>query len=82
MWAAKAGKQTLQFHKARVIETDSPTNPGGQRTARCVNDRAEFGRASRKAGRPSRACPAATFRIDVSEVKRFLASQTVRDISR
>jgi Trypsin-like peptidase domain/TPM domain len=74
-WSAKAGKQTLQF-EARVIETDSPTNPGDS-GGPLVNDRAELVGVTQ--GGSTNASLLSTF-IDVSEVKRFLASQTVREI--
>jgi S1-C subfamily serine protease len=74
-WAAKAGRETLQF-EARVIETDSPTNPGDS-GGPLVNDRAELVGVTQ--GGATNASLLSTF-VDVSEVKRFLASQTVRDV--
>lgn len=72
-WAAKAGNETLSF-KARVIETDSPTNPGDS-GGPLVNDRAELVGVTQ--GGSTNANLLSTF-IDVSEVHRFLATQTVR----
>jgi hypothetical protein len=74
-WAAKAGRETLQF-EARVIETDSPTNPGDS-GGPLVNDRAELVGVTQ--GGATNASLLSTF-VDVSEVKRFLSSQTVRGI--
>jgi hypothetical protein len=74
-WAAKAGRETLQF-EARVIETDSPTNPGDS-GGPLVNDRAELVGVTQ--GGATNASLLSTF-VDVSEVKRFLATQTVREI--
>jgi hypothetical protein len=74
-WAAKAGKEVLQF-EAKVIETDSPTNPGDS-GGPLVNDRAELVGITQ--GGATNASLLSTF-VDVTEVKRFLASQSVRDI--
>jgi hypothetical protein len=74
-WAAKAGRETLQF-EARVIETDSPTNPGDS-GGPLVNERAELVGVTQ--GGATNASLLSTF-VDVSEVKRFLNSQTVRAI--
>ncbi|HEY1381043.1 MAG TPA: trypsin-like peptidase domain-containing protein, partial [Gemmataceae bacterium] len=74
-WAAKAGKETLQF-SARVIETDSPTNPGDS-GGPLVNDRAELVGVTQ--GGSTNASLLSVF-VDVSEVKRFLATQAVRSI--
>jgi hypothetical protein len=74
-WAAKAGRETLQF-EARVIETDSPTNPGDS-GGPLVNDRAELVGVTQ--GGSTNASLLSTF-VDVSEVKRFLATQKVREI--
>jgi hypothetical protein len=75
-WAAKAGRETLQFD-ARVIETDSPTNPGDS-GGPLVNDQAELVGVTQ--GGATNASLLSVF-VDVSEVKRFLSSQTVRAIS-
>jgi hypothetical protein len=74
-WAAKAGRETLQF-EARVIETDSPTNPGDS-GGPLVNDQAELVGVTQ--GGATNASLLSVF-VDVSEVKRFLSSQTVREI--
>jgi S1-C subfamily serine protease len=74
-WAAKAGRETLQF-EARVIETDSPTNPGDS-GGPLVNDQAELVGVTQ--GGSTNASLLSVF-VDVSEVKRFLSSQTVREI--
>jgi S1-C subfamily serine protease len=74
-WAAKAGEDILHF-EARVIETDSPTNPGDS-GGPLVNDKAELVGVTQ--GGATDANLLSTF-VDVSEVKRFLASQTVREI--
>jgi S1-C subfamily serine protease len=74
-WAAKAGNEVLHF-EARVIETDSPTNPGDS-GGPLVNDKAELVGVTQ--GGSTDASLLSTF-VDVSEVKRFLASQTVREI--
>jgi hypothetical protein len=74
-WAAKAGRDLLQF-EARVIEADSPTNPGDS-GGPLVNDRAELVGVTE--GGASNASLLSLF-VDVSEVKRFLASQSVRNI--
>ncbi len=74
-WAAKAGRETFQFD-ARVIETDSPTNPGDS-GGPLVNDRAELVGVTQ--GGATNASLLSVF-VDVSEVKRFLATQAVRSI--
>ncbi|HEX4591462.1 MAG TPA: trypsin-like peptidase domain-containing protein [Gemmataceae bacterium] len=74
-WAAKAGRDVLHF-EARVIESDSPTNPGDS-GGPLVNDRAELVGVTE--GGATNASLLNVF-VDVSEVKRFLASQMVRDI--
>jgi hypothetical protein len=74
-WAAKAGNDLLHFD-ARVIETDSPTNPGDS-GGPLVNDRAELVGVTQ--GGATNANLLSTF-VDVSEVKRFLASQAARAV--
>jgi S1-C subfamily serine protease len=74
-WAAKAGSETLHFD-AKVIETDSPTNPGDS-GGPLVNDQAELVGVTQ--GGATNASLLSVF-VDVSEVKRFLASQSVREI--
>ncbi len=74
-WAAKAGNDVLHFD-ARVIETDSPTNPGDS-GGPLVNDKAELVGVTQ--GGATNASLLSVF-VDVSEVRRFLVSQTVREI--
>jgi S1-C subfamily serine protease len=74
-WSAKAGNDVLNF-EARIIETDSPTNAGDS-GGPLVNDKAELVGVTQ--GGATNANLLSTF-VDLSEVKRFLTSQTVRDI--
>jgi hypothetical protein len=74
-WAAKAGNEVLHF-EARVIETDSPTNPGDS-GGPLVNDRAELVGVTQ--GGSTDANLLSVF-VDVSEVKRFMNTQKVREI--
>src|SRR5213076_2868989 len=75
-WRAKLDERTTLHFEARVIETDSPTNPGDS-GGPLVNDRAELVGVTQ--GGATNASLLSTF-VDVTEVKRFLASQTVRDV--
>jgi hypothetical protein len=74
-WSAKAGSAVLHF-EARIIETDSPTNPGDS-GGPLVNDKAELVGVTQ--GGATNASLLSVF-VDASEVRRFLASQTVREI--
>ena len=74
-WAAKAGNEVLHFD-AKVIETDSPTNPGDS-GGPLVNDKAELVGITQ--GGATNSSLLSVF-VDGSEVRRFLASQTVGEI--
>jgi hypothetical protein len=76
-WSAKAGEQILHFD-AKVIETDSPTNPGDS-GGPLVNDKAELVGITQ--GGATNASLLSVF-VDVSEVRRFLASQSVREVAK
>jgi S1-C subfamily serine protease len=76
-WVARAGREEFQF-EARIIETDSPTNPGDS-GGPLANDRAELVGVTQ--GGATQAASLSTF-IDISEVNRFLNTQSVRNIPR
>jgi hypothetical protein len=74
-WVAKAGREEFRF-EARVIETDSPTNPGDS-GGPLANDKAELVGVTQ--GGATQAQSLSTF-IDVIEVQRFLNTSDVRRI--
>jgi hypothetical protein len=72
-WAAKAGRETLQF-EARVIETDSPTNPGDS-GGPLVNDRGELVGVTQGAAIDAQAL---SIFVDLAEVKRLMHRRSVQ----
>jgi hypothetical protein len=72
-WGARAGWDVLHF-EARVVETDSPTNPGDS-GGPLANDRGELVGVTQ--GGAVEASLLSTF-IDVSEVRRFLNTSGAR----
>lgn len=76
-WKAEVGRRVLTFD-AKVIETDSPTNPGDS-GGPLLNDAGELVGVTQ--GGAVKANSVSTF-IDVSEVKKLLASQAVRNARR
>ncbi len=71
-WKAKVGAKTLSFN-ARVIEADSPTNPGDS-GGPLLNDAGELIGVT-QGGMPS--ANGVSYFIDLSEVRRLLTSDTV-----
>ncbi|MFO0852253.1 MAG: trypsin-like peptidase domain-containing protein [Gemmataceae bacterium] len=73
-WQAEVGRRVLTF-QAKVIETDSPTNPGDS-GGPLLNDAGELVGVTQ--GGAIKANSVSTF-VDVSEVKQLLNSRAVRD---
>lgn len=74
-WRARLDSGLVTF-EARVIETDSPTNPGDS-GGPLVNDRGELVGVTQGGSVDAQSL---SLFVDVSEVKRFLATRAVRDV--
>ncbi|MFO0808492.1 MAG: serine protease [Gemmataceae bacterium] len=74
-WRAKLESGVVQF-EAKIVETDSPTNAGDS-GGPLVNDKAELVGVTQGGSLDAQSL---SLFVDVSEVKRFLATRTVRDI--
>lgn len=74
-WRAKLDSGIVNF-EAQVVETDSPTNPGDS-GGPLVNDRAELVGVTQGGSVDAQSL---SLFVDVSEVKRFLATRAVREV--
>jgi hypothetical protein len=77
-WVAGDGDEEYRL-EARVVETDSPTNPGDS-GGPLANDKGELVGVTQGNVNRFQAAALSTF-IDGSEVQRFLNTQTVREIT-
>jgi hypothetical protein len=75
-WKARLDRNTVLTFEAKVIETDSPTNPGDS-GGPLLNDKGELVGVTQ--GGAVNAQLVSTF-VDVSEVKQLLATRPVREL--
>jgi hypothetical protein len=75
-WKARLDRNTVLTFEAKVIETDSPTNPGDS-GGPLLNDKGELVGVTQ--GGATNAQLVSTF-VDVSEVKQLLATRPVREL--